>query len=137
MESAYLLVLGFCSWALILLLGIGVLRFSFVLTGQRRANAFTPSGEEISSFGHRVCRAHANCYENLPVVIGVVLVAAMTHQLAIINPLALTFLTLRVLQSIVHVLSNAVTAVLIRFLLFAAQVAILAYWIICLFKDSL
>ncbi|KTC98447.1 MAPEG family protein [Legionella erythra] len=137
MESGYLLVLGFCTWTLILLFSIGLLRVSLTLSGQRRANAFSPFGDDVSPFANRLCRAHANCYENLPVVLGVVFVAAMTQQLFIINPLALTFLTLRVLQSIVHVLSTRVLAVLVRFLFFVGQVLILSYWIIRLFSHSL
>lgn len=137
MESGYLLVLGFCSWTLILLFSIGLLRVSLTLSGQRRANAFSPFGDDVSPFANRLCRAHANCYENLPVVLGVVFVAAMTQQLFIINPLALTFLSLRVLQSIVHVLSTRLPAVLVRFLFFVGQVLILFYWIIRLFSHSL
>ncbi|KTD47005.1 MAPEG family protein [Legionella rubrilucens] len=137
MESGYLLVLGFCTWTLILLFSIGLLRVSLTVSGQRRANAFSPFGDDVSPFANRLCRAHANCYENLPVVVGVVFVAAMTQQLSVINPLALTCLTLRVLQSIVHVLSTRVLAVLVRFLFFAGQVFILFYWIIRLFSQSI
>ncbi|QRN03074.1 MAPEG family protein [Legionella sp. MW5194] len=137
MESGYLLVLGFCTWTLILLFSIGLLRVSLTVSGQRRANAFSPFGDDVSPFANRLCRAHANCYENLPVVIGVVFVAALTQQLPVINPLVLTFLTLRVLQSIVHVLSTRVLAVLVRFVFFAGQVLILFYWIIRLFSQSI
>ncbi|MDX1838415.1 MAPEG family protein [Legionella taurinensis] len=137
MELGYLLVLGYCTWTLILLFSIGLLRVSLTVSGQRRANAFSPFGDEVSPFANRLCRAHANCYENLPVVLGVVFVAAMTQQLSVINPLALTLLTLRVLQSIVHVLSTRVLAVLVRFVFFVGQVLILFYWIIRLFSQSI
>lgn len=132
MEPSYLLVLGFCTWTFLLLLTIGAYRIGLTLQGQSKANSFKPSSEFGHTFGHRIGRAHANCCENLPLVLGVVLYAFMTNNLAIINSLALLFLGLRVAQSITHIISVRVIAVLIRFTLFAGQCAIFIYWLYCL-----
>lgn len=129
MEGSYLLVLGFCTWTFLLLLGIGVERVGLTMIGRKRANSFGPSGEKGSTFSHRIGRAHANCCENLPLVIGVILVAFMTNQLAVTNGLAWVFLTLRIAQSIIHIISVSVPAVLIRFSLFLGQCAIMIFWL--------
>lgn len=132
MEASYQLVLGFSAWTLFLLLLIGLLRVGLVLTGHRKPNGFKPSGEDVSPFANRLCRAHANCYENMPMVLGVILYAAWTNQLAVTNCCAMVFLGARVLQSLTHIISTRNKAVLLRFAFFAVQCAILAYWMICL-----
>lgn len=130
MDAGYLLILAFCAWILLLLLLICFLRMKFLAEGRNPGKGFSPSGEEISPFAQRVFRAHANCYENLPMVVGVVLVAAMTNQMAVINPLAIVFLGLRILQSLTHLSSGSRNAVGLRFMFYVGQCAILVYWLI-------
>lgn len=129
MQESYLLLLGFCSWTVLILMLIGALRTWLTLTCQRRANNFAPSGEDISPFSHRLCRTHANCYENLPIVIGIIGYAYMTNNLAITNTFAIAFLVFRILQSITHLISTSVIAVSIRFAFFTGQYAIILYWL--------
>lgn len=129
MEASYILVLGFCTWTLLLILGIGASRISLILLGRRRADSFAPSGEKGISFVHRIGRAHANCVENLPLVIGVIFYAAMTNKLQITNGLALIFLAARIAQSITHIISVSISAITLRFSLFVVQCAILIYWL--------
>ncbi len=78
----------------------------------------------------RLCRAHANCYENLPVFAAVILVATVTGNAAITDPLARWVLVARVAQSTVHLLSTSELAVMTRATFFAVQLSIEAYWII-------
>ena len=132
MEASYLLVLGFCTWTMVLLLSIGAYRIGLTLLGKRRANAFRSSNEDGHTFPHRLGRAHANCCENLPILLGVILYAFMTDHIAITNTFALIFLGLRVGQSITHIASVGIKAVMLRFTLFAGQCAILIYWLFCL-----
>jgi len=66
----------------------------------------------------------------------VVLVAAMTNNLSITNPLALYFLGFRVAQSLIHVISISSNAIILRFLCFLVQAGILLYWFIRLITVS-
>lgn len=127
-SSAYAL-LGFAAWQLILLLGIGAMRAGLVLGG-RPVNQFSPDGADVSAFSNRLCRAHANCYENLPMVAAVLLLAMIQGKSGVTDPLALWLLAARIAQSVTHLASTSSTAVLARFTFFAVQVAILGYWIV-------
>ncbi|MEM1244685.1 MAG: MAPEG family protein [Pseudomonadota bacterium] len=130
MEASYILILGFVLWTLLLLGTLGIHRTSLVFLGRHRPNTFKPWGEDVSPFSYRLCRAHANCYENLAIVLAVVSIGYFLNQLNIINQFAILFLILRILQSIVHVISTSALAVIIRFILFIGQYLILLYWII-------
>jgi hypothetical protein len=59
--------------------------------------------------------------------------ALTTGSTAITDPLALVALACRVGQSMVHIVSNSVMAVNIRFSFFLAQVGIACYWIVKLY----
>ena len=133
MSNSALALLGFVSWTLLLLLGIGLMRSGLVLTGKRAANQFLPDGSDVSGFSNRLCRAHANCFENLPVFAAVILLALVMGRNGITDPLALPFLGARIGQSLTHLVSTSHYAVLLRFALFLAQWLILAYWVIRLF----
>lgn len=130
MSHSALALLGFASWTMLLLLAIGLTRSSLVLAGKRLANQFQPDGSDVSAFSNRLCRAHANCYENLPVFASVVLLALLLERNGVTDPLALPFLAARVGQSITHLVSTSHYAVLLRFTLFLVQWLILAWWVI-------
>lgn len=131
MNNSYWLVLGFAMVTLVLLLGIAAVRMASIYRKQHGMH-FKPDGTDVSPLAHRFCRAHANCYENLPLVLGVILVAAMTQNLSLTDPLALYFLGFRIAQSLIHVISTSSTAIMLRFGCFLVQCAILVYWIISL-----
>ena len=122
MEHSLLAVLLYATWTLLLLGGIALLRISVALAGKRAVNAFAVSGEDVSPFSACLCRAHANCYENLPIFASLVLLAAITA------PLALWAVAARVGQSTVHLFSTSVAAVQLRFLFFLALWSIQAWW---------
>ncbi|KPK53409.1 MAG: hypothetical protein AMJ63_06460, partial [Myxococcales bacterium SG8_38_1] len=67
MSPSMLALVGFAAWFLLLAIWLLLFRTVLVLGRKFPANGFTPSGEEGSAFMQRLCRAHANCYENLPV----------------------------------------------------------------------
>lgn len=134
-HSAWAL-LGFVSWTLFLLIMIGGMRTGLVLSGKKAANRFSPDGSDISAFSNRLCRAHANCYENLPLFAGIILLALVMGRNGLTDPMALWFLAARVGQSTVHLVSTSHYAVLARFGFFLVQLAILAYWIAMLVLHS-
>jgi hypothetical protein len=125
-------LLGFAAWTILTVMLLGVTRTGLVFAGKKKANEFKATGEDLGSFGYRATRVHANCYENLPAAAAVLLYAIATDQTAITDPLAFIFIGLRVAQSLVHLLSTSRSMVLIRFMLFIAQNAILLYWIVSL-----
>lgn len=132
MEHSLLALLLYVTWTLLLLGGIALLRVSVALAGKRAANAFAVFGEDVSPFSARLCRAHANCYENLPIFAGLILVAAVSGNAAITAPLALWAVVARVGQSTVHLLSTSIGAVQLRFLFFLALWLIQAWWAVLL-----
>lgn len=77
----------------------------------------------------RLCRAHANCYENLPAFAAISCVAALSGNAQIIEPLALWALAARVGQSTVHLISTRNLAVMLRFGLLMVQWVMQVYWI--------
>ena len=126
---SWLALLLYAAWTMLLVLAIGTLRSTYTLSGKRAANRFSPFGEDVSAFSGRLCRAHANCYENLPVLTAVLVVAGATDNLAVTDPLALPLVAARLGQSMVHIASTSVPAVLLRFGLYGVQLIILGYWI--------
>jgi uncharacterized MAPEG superfamily protein len=130
MNASTLALTGYIAWFLALLLTLGGLRAGAVLTAHRAPNSFKPDGSDMSPFAGRLVRAHANCYESFPFFGGTLLLALATGSTAITDPLALIALACRVGQSTVHLASTSVMAVNVRFSLFLAQVAIVAYWLV-------
>ena len=118
----------FGGWTLLLLVAIASLRTYYTLSGRWRVNRFAPAGDDVSAFSGRLCRAHANCYENLPVFTAIIVAAHLSGHSALTDPLALVVVGARIAQSSVHILSTRARAVLVRFAFFAVQVAIIAYW---------
>lgn len=130
MTNSLFALLGFAVWTLLLLLGIAALRSYYTLIGARRANGFAVSGEDVSPFSGRLCRAHANCYENLPAFAAIIIIAALSGNAAITDPLALGALAARVAQSCVHLISTRNRAVILRFSFLLVQVVIQGYWVV-------
>lgn len=123
-------LLGFVAWTIFLVAWLGVFRVSLVMTGKKKGPGFNPSGEDLDGFGRRLTRAHANCYENLPVAGAVLLYAIATNQTAITDEFALAFLSARLLQSLTHLVSTSRPAVLVRFFLYIVQNVILVIWLL-------
>lgn len=129
MSPSLLALVGYAGWTLALLVAIAALRIRLTLSGARQANSFAPTGEDVSPFSQRLCRAHANCYEFFPIFGGAIAAAALGGATHVTDPLALWALLARVGQSGVHLASTSERAVTLRFALFAVQVAIAAWWL--------
>ena len=119
---------GFISLALFLIILMELLRTRLVLLGRIRINQFQPDNANLSPFMQRLARAHANCIEGLPIFGGLLLVALVSGQTAITDPLAYALLAARLVQSSAHLASPGVPAVTVRAAAFAIQMAIGAYW---------
>jgi uncharacterized MAPEG superfamily protein len=121
-------VVWFAAWTIVLALVMVNHRVYFVLTGQRKINSFTPDGANVSPFQARACRAHANCYENLPVFAALVLAAVTSGRSVITDSLAMIAVYCRIIQSTVHLVSISQVAVAIRATFYTVQMAIMVWW---------
>jgi uncharacterized MAPEG superfamily protein len=129
MSPSALALTGYVAWNLLLAIAVLSYRTGLVLTKKHPANGFDPDGDDVSPFSGRLCRAHANCYENLPMFGALILLALGTGNAAITDPLARWVLVARVAQSITHLISVSEVAVTIRATFFSIQLAIMAYWV--------
>ncbi|MDF3126163.1 MAPEG family protein [Rheinheimera sp. 1928-s] len=121
-------LLGFVLWTLFLLIVMEVMRVWWVLAKKFPANEFKPDNSNLSPFLQRLARAHANCIEGIPVFGGLFIVALLTEQTAVTDPLAYLFLAARIAQSLAHLLSLHVMAVNLRFVFFSVQLVLGFYW---------
>lgn len=128
MNATALALTGYIGWILLLLGAIAVVRLQASVVGGKPANSFATDGSDVSPFSGRLCRAHANCYENFPQLGGLMLLALATGTAAMTDPLALVLLAARVAQSAVHLYSTSETAVKVRFAFFLVQYGIAVYW---------
>jgi len=120
---------GFVAWSLLLLVLMEIIRAKLVMTKAIPANQFRPDNANLSPFMQRLARAHANCLEGLPIFGGLMLVAVLSGQSAVTDPLAYTLLGARIVQSLVHLASLSVVAVNVRFAAFVVQMGIAVYWV--------
>ena len=127
-SPSLIVLLALIAWALALLVLMEVLRAGLVLSGRVKATGFTPGNEGLSPFMQRLARTHANCLEGLPIFGGLLVVAALSGQAAITDPLAYWLLGARLLQSLVHLASTNAFAINLRFAAFSVQMGIAAWW---------
>jgi uncharacterized MAPEG superfamily protein len=136
-NNSALALLLYGAWSLALLYGIAILRATITASGRRAPNDFLASGEDVSPFSGRLCRAHANCYESLPGFAAILLVAITTGHTQITDTLALWAIVARVCQSTIHLFSNRRYPVMTRFALQCIQMGIQTVWVIGLLKVAL
>ncbi|UXY14853.1 MAPEG family protein [Chitiniphilus purpureus] len=127
MSPTAFVVAAYIAWTLMLIIAIEAVRTLAVLRQGRAANTFLPDGTDISPFAHRLSRAHANCYESFPLVVGPLLLALAIDHPSLTDPLAPWLLAARIGQSCVHLASISLPAVQLRFALFAVQLGLVAW----------
>ena len=132
MSATSAVLLGYVAWTIVLVLSVGIYRSVLVAAAGRAANSFSAAGDDLPGLGQRLTRAHANCYENLPLAGAVLLYAIATGQTALTDGLAYAFIGARLAQSVVHILSTSRAFVLIRFGFYAVQIVILIVWLAAL-----
>lgn len=130
MSNTAIALLGFTSWTLLLAFAIAMYRGFISMTTAKALNDFSPDGADVSNFSNRLCRAHANCLENLPIFAVIALYAIMTQQTSTIDSLVLIVLAARLGQSIIHLISTSVPAVMLRATFFAIQLALMGWFLI-------
>jgi uncharacterized MAPEG superfamily protein len=123
-------LVGFAAWYVVLTLGLATYRSGLVLGSRKAANTFRVDGSDTPGFGARLTRARDNCYETLPVFVALAVVATIAGKTAVTDALAPWVLAARVAQSLTHIASTSVPAVLIRANLFFLQVLIYGWWAI-------
>jgi hypothetical protein len=123
-------LLAFACWTLlVLMIGVGISRWSLILTGRAQLTDFPGDTAHGSTAYRRAVRAHANCVENLPVY-GAIAMTAFAAQATspTMDMLALVVIAARVGQSTVHMaLVETNTTVGVRFTFFLAQVVAMAW----------
>ncbi|MFT6267423.1 MAG: putative MAPEG superfamily protein [Alphaproteobacteria bacterium] len=129
MNATILALSGYIAWTMLLILAIAIYRTSSNKKNKRTSLKFDPSGSDVSDFGQRLTRAHANCYESSVFIVGPMMLALATGSAAITNGLALIVLAARVLQSLIHIASVSNAAITARFVVFLVQFAISGYWL--------
>jgi uncharacterized MAPEG superfamily protein len=99
------MLLGFATWTLLLLLlTVGVYRWSRIFAGRVPIRNFPADASGGEDWYRRATRAHANCIENLP-VFGAIVFGLYVANVAspLVDTLAATVLAARIVQSMVHV----------------------------------
>jgi len=131
MSNTIIALGGFALWTLVLVLSVATFRIvsDFILKRGIALNCFRPDGSDVPGLGQKLTRAHLNCLEVLPIFAAVVLLASMAEQMALLEPTVMYILYARIAQSIVHILSTSLVAVLIRATFFAVQLVLLAGYI--------
>lgn len=92
--------------------------------------AFDPNGFDLQGYGRRLTRAIANCQENFPIYIGVLLFAMVTDNTAITNATASWLLYARIAQSVTHLVSTSSAMILVRFFFFLLQFLLIVCWVV-------
>lgn len=129
MSNTQCALLGLASWHVLVLFLLAGFRLYTSVTQKKAANTFAPDGSDVPGFGQRLVRVHANCYENIPLFLALLLFALVSNQAAVTDPTAMILLGARIAQSVVHMISTSLAAVLLRFTLFLVQVLTVVCWL--------
>jgi len=120
-------LLSFVAWSIVLTFALVGTRLA-AASGGKALNTFDPAGGDVEGLGKRVTRAHANSLENLAIMAGLLLYAIATNNTAVTDGLAGLVVGARVVQSVVHIASTSVPAVLIRATAFTVQMVVGLIW---------
>lgn len=123
-------LIGFAGWFALLSIALGLYRVGFMMRRQKPANTFATDGSDLDPLGQRLTRARDNCFETLPIFAAIALGASIAGRLDVTDSLAMWVLYARIAQSITHIVSTSVPAVMLRATLFFVQVLIYLWWTI-------
>jgi uncharacterized MAPEG superfamily protein len=113
MSSSPAALMAFAAWIAFHMMVIMTYRATLVITG-KKVNTFGPSrSDSQSSFIGRVGSSHANCLENFPLFLTVVMVNTVTSG-PDISELAWHYVYARVAQSLAHWYSFSELTVMVR-----------------------
>lgn len=117
-------LLAFATWTvLLLILTVGVYRWTRILTARAGLADFRGGVLEGDGWYQRATRAHLNCIENLPVFGAIVYAISASGATGIVvDTLALSVPVARCLQSVVHISFVQTHKVVgVRFFFFSVQ----------------
>jgi uncharacterized MAPEG superfamily protein len=123
-------LVGFAGWFTLLSIVMGLYRMRYIFSGEKAANSFATDGRDLDALGQRITRARDNCYETLPIFAALALGANIAGRLDVTDPLAMWVLYARIAQSVTHIISTSVPAVMVRANLFFVQALIYLWWTI-------
>lgn len=125
MSASAVCLLGLIVWSIVLLFVLLGARGKSVFSGQL---VFDQQGADMPGIRARITRAQANSLEWLTIPAALLLYAIATEQTAITDGLAMIVLYARLGQSVVHIMSVALPAILVRASLFTVQIVIFLMW---------
>lgn len=130
-----IVALGLIAWTIALLIALICYRTSVVISTQKPANSFSPSGDDLTAFGQRLTRAYANSTEFVPLILLILLYAIATDRTNVTDGLALYVLVARVTHSSLHIISTGLRAAGVRSLLLWVQIGISMIWLLLLTRS--
>ncbi len=130
MNQTLIALAGFATWTLALSFILLNMRayYTFVSSNKVSLNNFSPDGSNTPGFGQRLTRAQLNCNEMLPAFAGLVVIASLSGQLDVMNSTVMYVLYARMGQSVIHMISTNILAVIIRASFWGIQLALLLFY---------
>lgn len=123
-------LVGFTAWFVLLTFALALFRVYYSATTGKALNSFEPDGTDTPGLGRRLTRARDNCFETLPAFAAIVLGASLAGKVLLLDGLAMWVLYARIVQSVTHIASVSVPAVLVRATMLVVQLLIYTYWIL-------
>lgn len=123
-------LIGYAAWFALLSFVLGLYRVWVMQSAGKAANTFATDGRDLQPFGQRLTRARDNCFETLPLFAALALGAYMSGRVDVTDPLAMWVLYARIGQSLTHIISTSVPAVMLRATFFFIQILIYLWWAI-------
>jgi len=121
---------GFTLWFVLLTFALALFRVYYANATGKPLNSFLPDGSDTPGLGRRLTRARDNCFETLPAFAALALAAQISGRLDVTDGLAPLVLYSRIVQSVTHIISTNVPAVLLRATMLVVQLVIYLYWAI-------
>jgi len=130
MNQTLIALSGFAAWTLTLSFLLLNMRayYTFISSNKVALNDFSPDGSNTPGFGQRLTRAQLNCIEMLPAFAALVIVASISKQLDVMNSTVIYVLYARIAQSIIHMLSTNILAVIMRASFWGIQLILLLFY---------
>lgn len=113
----------YALWAMALVVGIALWRIAMVAKDGADPTTF-PAGQKHGPDQYwRLNRAHLNTVENLPIFGAIILAGALAgHSTGMFGTLAVVTVSARIVQSLLHISSNAPMVVNLRFASLLVQI---------------
>ena len=125
MSASIVCLFGLISWSILLMFVLLGARTKYALGGQL---VFDQQGVDIGGGTQRITRAQANSLEWLVIPTALLIYGIATGQSEVTEGLAMVVLGSRIVQSITHMMSVSLPAILLRATLFTVQVVIWIIW---------